>query len=67
MFNKKYYEEKQIKLQQKMAKTKDQYVVDALNLAQRLSNEIQEIQADSQEIGKIMAENEPKKPIKKEK
>ena len=67
MFNKKYYEEKQIKLQQKMAKTKDQYVVDSLNLAQRISNEIQEIQTDSQEIGKIMAENEPKKPIKKEK
>ena len=67
MFNKNYYQDKSKKLQQKLAKIKDQYVVDALNLAQRLSNEIQEIQADSQEIGKIMAENEPKKPIKKEK
>ena len=54
----KFYEEKQIKLQQKMAKVKDQYVVDTLNLAQRLSNEIQEIQTENNEINKLI---EPKK------
>jgi len=70
MFNKTYYSGKQIKLQQKLAKTKDQFVVDSLNLAQRLSSEIQEIQTENQEISKIIQENEPKKkepkePIKK--
>jgi len=45
-------------------------VVDSLNLAQRLSSEIQEIQTENQEISKIIQENEPKKkepkePIKK--
>ena len=70
MFNKNYYSDKQIKLQQKLAKTKDQFVVDSLNLAQRLSSEIQEIQTENQEISKIIQENEPKKkepkePIKK--
>lgn len=64
MFNKNYYTEKQIKLQQKLAKIKDQFVVDSLNLAQRLSNEIQEIQSENQEIGNIIQENE--KEIKKE-
>ena len=68
MFNKTYYSGKQIKLQQKMAKTKDQYVVDSLNLAQRLSSEIQEIQTENQEISKIIEENKKEtKPIKKEK
>ena len=66
----KYYQEQQTKLQQKLAKIKDQYVVDSLNLAQRLSSEIQEIQTENQEISKIIQENEPKKkepkePIKK--
>ena len=63
MFNKNYYQEKQIKLQQQMAKTKDQYIGDSLNLAQRLSSEIQEIQIENQEINKIMEDN--KEPIKK--
>ena len=66
MFNKTYYSGKQIKLQQKLAKTKDQFVVDSLNLAQRLSSEIQEIQTENQEISKIIEENKPaEKPIKK--
>ena len=67
MFNKNYYSDKQIKLQQKLAKTKDQFLVDVLNLAQRMSSEIQEIQAEHQEISKIIEENEPKetKPKKK--
>jgi len=69
-FNSSYYTSKQQKLQQKLAKIKDQYVVDSLNLAQRLSSEIQEIQTENQEISKIIQENEPKKkepkePIKK--
>ena len=66
MFIKNYYQEKQIKLQQKMAKIKDQFVVDSLNLSQRLGNEIQEIQAEHQEIGKIIEDNnkETKIPIK---
>ena len=65
MFDKTYYSEKQIKLQQKLAKTKDQFLVDILNLSKRVGDEILEIQNEIQEIGKIMAENEPKKPIKK--
>jgi len=65
-FNSSYYTSKQQKLQQKLAKIKDQYVVDSLNLAQRLSSEIQEIQTENQEISKIIEENKPaEKPIKK--
>lgn len=63
-FNKNYYQNKQNKLQQKLVKIKDQFVVDSLNLSQRLANEIQEIQGESQEIGNIIQENE--KEIKKE-
>ena len=59
----KYYEEKQQKLAQKLAKTKDQFLVDVLNLAQRVSNEIQEIQTENNEINKLIEEE----PIKKEK
>ena len=61
MFNKTYYSDKQIKLQQKLAKTKDQFLVDVLNLAKRVGDEIQEIQIENQEINKIMEEE----PIKK--
>jgi len=50
----KYYQEQQTKLQQKLAKIKDQYIVDTLNMAQRLANEIQEIQTENQEINKLM-------------
>jgi len=60
-FSKNYYSEKQQKLQQKMAKTKDQFLVDVLNLAKRVGDEIQEIQIENQEINKIMEEE----PIKK--
>ena len=63
MFNKNYYQDKQVKLQQKLAKTKDQFLVDSLNLAKRVGDEIQEIQIENQEINKIMEEN--KEPIKK--
>ena len=61
MFNKNYYQDKQVKLQQKLAKIKDQFLVDSLNLAKRVSDEIQEIQIENQEINKIMEEE----PIKK--
>jgi len=64
MFSKNYYQDKQIKLSQKLAKTKDQFLVDVLNLAKRVGDEIQEIQIENQEINKIMEDN---KPIKKEK
>ena len=64
MFNKNYYSEKQIKLQQKMAKIKDQYIVDSLNMAQRLANEIQEIQKENNEITELL-NKETKIPIKK--
>ena len=66
-FNSQYYTTKQQKLQQKLAQKKDQFLVDVLNLAQRMSSEIQEIQAEHQEISKIIEENEPKetKPKKK--
>jgi len=57
----KYYQEQQIKLQQKLAKTKDQFLVDSLNLAKRVGDEIQEIQIENQEINKIMGENKTKK------
>ena len=62
--DKNYYSEKQQKLQQKLAKTKDQFLVDSLNLSQRLGNEIQEIQAENQEINKIMEETNKKGKIK---
>ena len=52
----KYYQEQQTKLQQKLAKIKDQFLVDSLNLAKRVSDEIQEIQIENQEINKIMEE-----------
>ena len=61
MFNKNYYQDKQIKLSQKLAKTKDQFLVDSLNLAKRVGDEIQEIQIENQEINKIMEENKTKK------
>ena len=57
----KYYQEQQTKLQQKLAKIKDQFLVDSLNLAKRVGDEIQEIQIENQEINKIMEEE----PIKK--
>ena len=59
--DKNYYSEKQQKLQQKLAKTKDQFLVDSLNLAKRVGDEIQEIQIENQEINKIMEENKTKK------
>ena len=62
--DKNYYTTKQINLQQKMAKIKDQYIVDSLNLAQRLSNEIQEIQKENNEITEIL-NKEIKIPINK--
>ena len=57
----KYYQEQQTKLQQKLAKIKDQFLVDSLNLAKRVGDEIQEIQIENQEINKIMEENKTKK------
>ena len=62
--DKNYYTTKQINLQQKMVKIKDQYIVDSLNLAQRLSNEIQEIQKENNEITEIL-NKEIKIPINK--
>ena len=59
-FDEKYYESKREKLQQKLVKTKDTFIVDILNMAQRLANEIQEIQAENVEIGKMIEENKPK-------
>ena len=67
MFSKQYYQDKQSKLQQKLAKIKDQYVVDTLNLAQRVSNEIQEIQIENNEISKIIQDNEETKTEQKAK
>ena len=63
-FNKNYYQDKQIKLNQSLMRKKDQFLVDVLNLAKRVGDEIQEIQIENQEINKIMEDN---KPIKKEK
>ena len=60
--DKNYYLEKQQKLQQKLAKVKDQYIIDSLNMAQRLANEIQEIQNENKEIESLLTE---KIPIKK--
>lgn len=61
MFNKSYYTNKQITLQQKLAKIKDTFIVDSLNMAQRLANEINEIQKENNEITEIIKEE----PIKK--
>ena len=61
MIDKNYYQGKQQKLQQKLAKVKDQFLVDSLNLAKRVGDEIQEIQIENQEINKIMEENKTKK------
>ena len=61
--DKNYYLGKQQKLQQKLAKVKDQFLVDVLNLSQRISNEIQEIQNDNQEIGRIIQEGEKETKI----
>ena len=62
-FNKNYYQDKQIKLNQSLMRKKDQFLVDVLNLAKRVGDEIQEIQIENQEINKIMEDN--KEPIKK--
>ena len=67
MFSKSYYTTKQQKLQQKLAKVKDQFIVDSLNMAQRLANEIQEIQIENNEINQIIKENEPTKKEEKKK
>ena len=67
MFSKSYYTTKQQKLQQKLAKIKDQFLVDVLNLSQRISNEIQEIQIENNEINQIIKENEPTKKAEKKK
>ena len=64
MFNKNYYSEKQQKLQQKIVTIKDQYIVDSLNMAQRLANEIKEIQIENNEITELI-KKETKIPIKK--
>ena len=61
MFNKNYYSDKQVKLRKKLAIIKDQFLVDSLNLAKRVGDEIQEIQIENQEINKIMEENKTKK------
>jgi len=61
MMDKNYYLGKQANLQQKLAKVKDQFIVDSLNMAQRLANEIQEIQKENNEITEIIKEE----PIKK--
>jgi len=62
-----YYQEKQQKLQQKLAKVKDQFIVDILNMSQRISGEIQEIQAENQEITKLIEENKEEVKIKTKK
>ena len=62
--DKNYYLGKQQKLNQKLTKIKDQYIVDSLNMAQRLANEIQEIQTDNQEINKIIQEQEKEEEVK---
>ena len=65
MMDKNYYLGKQANLQQKLAKVKDQFIVDSLNMAQRLANEIQEIQNENNEITEIIKEEETKIPVKK--
>jgi len=60
-FNSQYYKDKQIKLQQKLIQIKDTFIVDSLNMAQRLANEINEIQKENNEITEIIKEE----PIKK--
>jgi len=62
--DKNYYLSKQQKLNQKLAKIKDQFLVDILNLSQRISNEIAEIQAENQEISKIIQEQEKDEKVK---
>jgi len=64
MTDKNYYLSKQQKLNQKLAKIKDQFLVDILNLSQRISNEIAEIQAENQEISKIIQEQEKDEKVK---
>lgn len=50
----------QNKLQEKLIKIKDQFIVDIFNLTQRAMKDIQDIQAESKEINK-----EVEIPIKK--
>lgn len=65
MFSKTYYQDKQIKLQKKLAKIKDQHIADYLNMAQRLADEIKEIQTEHNEIENIIRDSETKEePIK---
>jgi len=63
--NKNYYQEKQIKLAQKLQKIKDTYIVDSLNSAQRLANEIAEIQNETKEINDLLKDEEVKIKINK--
>ena len=65
-----YYSQKQAKLQQKFQKVKDTYIVDSLNSAQRLANEMTEIQNEIKEISDILQkqiEEERKEREKKKK
>jgi glucose-6-phosphate dehydrogenase assembly protein OpcA len=59
------YKDKQNKLAQKLLNIKDQYIVDSLNMAQRLANEIQEIRNENKEINELLQDKEIKIPIKK--
>ena len=63
--NKNYYQDKQNKLTQKLQRIQNQYVVDSLNSAQRLANEIRETQDEIKEINELLQEKEIKIPIKK--
>ena len=63
--NKNYYQEKQIKLAQKLQKIKDTYIVDSLNSAQRLANEIAEIQNETKEINDLLKDEEVRIKINK--
>uniref|UniRef100_A0A6M3XKP9 Uncharacterized protein n=1 Tax=viral metagenome TaxID=1070528 RepID=A0A6M3XKP9_9ZZZZ len=56
-----YYLGKQQKLQQKLARVKDQLVVDVINLANRAVGEIQEIQNENKEIEEIIKKEEETK------
>ncbi|MAG45133.1 hypothetical protein CL633_04585 [bacterium] len=68
MYNEKYYQDKKIKLRQKLTSKQNEFINDVLVLAQRFSNDRQDLSQSFTEITKQEEESKkPKKEVKKPK
>jgi hypothetical protein len=58
MFDKIYYSDKKKKIEQKLQQIKDQFIVDSINMNNRVFGELQEREQELQEVAKVIAEKE---------